>query len=134
MLSKAMIFVIIARHTKCYVTSTKWRQSLKKRPLPSLFMPASTHFLSLQARHWFLWVLSTGQVPCRDLQMYCLFLRIDLCGNKFKIVCLKCVFKIERIKYNIFLKDAITLDQIQIQYFLLKIKSCLKVFLQLVLI
>ena len=31
-----------------------------QRYLPSLFMPASTHFLSRQARHWFRCVLSTG--------------------------------------------------------------------------
>ena len=29
----------------------------------SLFMPTERHRLSLQARHWFLWVLSTTQAP-----------------------------------------------------------------------
>jgi hypothetical protein len=45
-------------------------------------MPASRHFTSLQALHWFLCVLSTKHLPSSlALQTYCLFLRIDLCSK-----------------------------------------------------
>lgn len=45
--------------------------------LPSLFMLAWKHLCSLQALHWFRWVLSTGQRPFMSpvaLQVYTLFL------------------------------------------------------------
>lgn len=49
-------------------------------------MPASVHLVSLQARHWFLCVLSTVQSlppapPPWLLHMYCLLRLIDLCTN-----------------------------------------------------
>lgn len=54
--------------------------------LPSLFMPASRHLRSRQARHWFLCVLSTRHAPSPfALHTYCLFRRIDLCNKHTNI-------------------------------------------------
>lgn len=48
---------------------------------PSLFMPASMHLASRQARHWLRCALSTGQLPRaqRDLQAYWRLFRIERC-------------------------------------------------------
>lgn len=46
----------------------------------SLFIPTSAHFFNLQARHWFLWVLSTGHLFALEplaLHKYWRFLLIE---------------------------------------------------------
>ena len=60
-------------------TSTVNRWSLKTVFSPSLFMPASMHLRSRQARHWFRCILSTAHVSGwpRDLQSYFRPLRTD---------------------------------------------------------
>lgn len=55
---------------------------MKYKQIPSLFIPASKHRVKRQLRHWFRWVLSTGQLPKPwFLQTYCRFRRIERLKN-----------------------------------------------------
>ena len=58
---------------------TMFRRSCEcEENLPSLFIPASKQRCNRQLRHWFRWVLSTGQLPRPwFLQIYCRFRRMD---------------------------------------------------------
>lgn len=52
--------------------------SIENKQIPSLFIPASKHRVKRQLRHWFRWVLSTGQLPSPwFLHTYWRFRRIE---------------------------------------------------------
>ena len=70
------LVVVSTRPENCYALKelTSFRtNNFEQRLLPSRFIADSKHFRSLQALHWFRWVLSMGHLPLNSpwaLQVY----------------------------------------------------------------
>ena len=74
--SSPYLVVVPTRPENCYALKelTSFRtNNFEQRLLPSRFIADSKHFRSLQALHWFRWVLSMGHLPLNSpwaLQVY----------------------------------------------------------------